>query len=133
MAKKKTTNANGGASPEGTAGAKHNVVNRNELMTGALSDTYALDCQIQAALDKHVKPLRKNKADIKSRLNKDLNITATVFNARYVPYRLEAQARAAGDDSTLGNLEELFKIAPVGTQAEMFGGGSADATAPAPA
>lgn len=124
MAKGKKANgkANGAKSAEGTTNAKHNVANRNRIMTDALAETYKLDTQIQAALEKHVAPLRAHKADIKSKLNKDLNITATVFNARYAPYKLEATARAASDDATLDNLRELFEVSPVGTQMDMMAG-----------
>lgn len=34
-------------------------------------------------MEKHVKPHREAKRDIKAKLREDLNITATVFNARY--------------------------------------------------
>ena len=114
--------ATGAESAEGTTNAKHNVANRSKIMTDALGEMYALDVQAEAALEKHLKPIRDQKSDIKSRLNKDLNITATVFNARYVPYKLEAQARAASDEATLDNLRELFEVSPVGTQMDMMAG-----------
>ncbi len=123
MAKKKAKasgKTNGAKSAEGTTNAEHNVANRNEQLTDALSEMYAIDVQVAAALEKHVAPLRAQKTDIKSRLNKDLNITATVFNARYLPYKLEAQARAAQDDATLDNLRELFEVSPVGAQVDMM-------------
>ena len=126
-------NTNGAAeSAEGTTNADHNVANRNKIMTDALGEMYVLDVQAEAALEKHLKPIRDQKRDIKSRLNKDLNITATVFNARYVAYKLEAQARAAEDDATLDNLKELFDVSPVGHQMDFIkDGGSAGASAPA--
>ncbi len=107
-------------SPAGTTNPKHNTANRNKIMTNALSETYNLDAEIKVAQDKYVKPLRDAKRDIKARLREDLNMTATVFNSRYVPYKVEALAIDAGDEATLDNLRELFEIAPVGTQMDFL-------------
>ncbi len=123
-----TLKPNGAESAEGTAAAGHNVANRTKIMSDALSETYKLDGQVQAALDKYVAPVREQKRDIKKRLNKELNITATVFNARYVAYKLEAQARAAEDEATLENLREFFEIAPVGHQMDFLGDDAAEGT-----
>ena len=119
MAKKKKTNGAGaapGASPEGTAGAGHNVVNLDKMRRDALGETYKLDCEIQVLLDKYIVPLRAAKTDIKKRLNDDANITRRVFAARYAAYRLEADAMAIEDGSTIEALKEFFEISPVGHQ-----------------
>ncbi len=110
---------NGGTSPEGTAGAKHNVANIERKVTDALAETYKLDGQIKAALEKHIAPDRAAKSDIKKKLNEDFNITRKVFAARYAAYRLEADARAAADTATLDTLALLFSITPIGVTADM--------------
>jgi hypothetical protein len=102
--------------------AKHNVANRSKMFEDALADTFALDQKITAAQAKHVKPLQANKSDIKKKLRKDLNVTADVFNARYVAYKLEGRAIAAGDDATLDTLREMFEHSPVGTQMDLVDG-----------
>lgn len=113
---------NGAESPEGTAAADHNVANIERRLRDAFAETYKLDTKIKADLDKYVAPNRAAKSDIKSKLNKDLNITRKVFAVRYAAYSLEADARAAEDNATLEILELMFSITPVGTQAEMFSG-----------
>ena len=117
------TQTNGAKSAEGTASAGLNVANRTQIMRDALSETYKLDGQVQAALEKHVVPIRAQKRDIKARLNKELNITASVFQAAYAPYKLAAQARAAGDEATLDNLKEFFEVSPIGHQMDFVGDG----------
>ena len=97
----------------------HNVANRQQMMKDALSETFALDQNLKAAAEKHLKADREAKSDIKKRLLKDLNITAKVFNARYVAYRLEAAAIEANDEATLDTLRELFEHAPIGAQVDM--------------
>ncbi len=98
----------------------NNVDHRTQQLTDALADFYALDQQIKAALEKHVKPYRDQKKDIKSRLNENLNINASVFAAGYASYKLAAQAENDGDDATLGALRELFEASPIGSQVNMF-------------
>lgn len=122
-------NTNGGAND--TTNPEPNTNNRSKIMTDALRDFYALDVKIQAMLEKHVKPLRDAKRDIKSKLHEDLNMTATVFNARFISYKAEAKALAAGDESTLDTLRELFAVSPVGSQVDMFVGDSEGAPASA--
>ena len=102
--------------------AKHNIGNRKKMMQDALAENFALDGKITAALEKHVKPYRDAKRDIKAKLREDLNITPAVFNARYAAYRLEGRAIAADDEATLDTLRELFEHSPVGTQMDMMDG-----------
>ncbi len=104
----------------GTAASNHNVKNRHQIMADALSETYELDAIIKAANDKHIKPVRAAKGDIKKRLNMDLNITAAVFQAAYAAYKVEAKAIEDEDDATLENLREYFKACPVGTQVDFI-------------
>lgn len=103
-----------------TVTAQHNIGNRKKMMEDALSETFTLDDQIAKAMEKHVKPYREAKRDIKAKLREDLNITATVFNARYAAYVVEGRAIAANDEATLDTLRELFEHAPVGTQVDMM-------------
>lgn len=98
----------------------HNVANRARIMKDALHETFVLDKNLKALAERHLKSDREAKSDIKKRLLKDLNITAKVFNARYVAYRLEATALEASDEATLDNLRELFEHAPVGSTADMI-------------
>ena len=107
-------------SAEGTTLAGHNTANRSRIMRDALSEMFSLDGQITEALTKYVEPIRSQKRDIKAKLNKELNITPTVFQAAYAPYKLAAQARAAGDEATLDNLREFFEVSPVGHQMDFI-------------
>ncbi len=97
----------------------HNVANRKQIMADALSETFKLDQQLKAAADMYLSSDRAAKSDIKKRLLKDLNVTAKVFNARYVAYRLEAAAIETSDEATLNTLRELFEHAPIGSQVNM--------------
>jgi hypothetical protein len=119
----KSLNPNDGKSPEGTAGAKHNVANIEQKLRGAFAETYKLDTSIKANLEKYVAPDRAAKSDIKKKLNAELNITRKLFVVRYAAYRLEADARAAEDTATLETLQMMFSISPVGTQMDFVGGG----------
>ena len=111
---------NGSKSAEGTAAAGHNTANRTEMMSNALSETYKLDQQSEAAMEKHIAPIRDEKRAIKKDLNTDLNITATVFNAVYTAYKVARQAEANDDPATLDNLREFFSASPVGFQMDAF-------------
>ena len=104
------TEQTSGASPEGTASAGHNVVNREKLMAASLSEMFVLDQKLDAANLKHCGPIRAQRRDIKKRLNKDLNVTAEVFNAKYGSYKVEARARLAEDTATLDTLREFSQI-----------------------
>lgn len=99
---------------------KHNVANRNKQIENALSETYKLDCQIKALVEKHIQPLRDAKSDIKKHLREDLSMPAKVFNIRYKAYQLEADAIANEDDITMQAIQELFEISPPGTQINML-------------
>ncbi len=105
-------------------GPGHNVPNRNKIMNDALSEMYELDGIVQALLDKYIVPVREQKIDIKKKLNKELNINATVFNARYTAYKVEAQAHETEDEAMLDNLKEFFEIAPIGHQMDAFADGA---------
>ncbi|NIA72297.1 hypothetical protein HBA54_27275 [Pelagibius litoralis] len=115
VAKNIAKEAANGTSGEG-ATAKHNSKVREERFQDAMQRTFALDQQIEALIEEHIKPLREDKREIKSKLSEDFNVTATTFNARYAPYKFEAKARANGDEASIDLLREIFEATPVGGQ-----------------
>ena len=116
MAKKFDNGSDGGTLSD----PKHNVKAREQQIKEGLEEMYQADCRIAASIEKHVKPDRDVKSDIKKKIREGLNITTQLFNARYSNYRLERQAMEASDDATLDVLKELYDIAPVGTQINLL-------------
>lgn len=116
MAKKLTSEEAG----DGHATKHHNVKARAEAFKESMERMYRLDQDIAALMEEHIKPLREDKAEIKSKLREDYNVTATVFNARFNAYKCERKAREGGDDATLDTLRELFESTPVGGQTDFM-------------
>jgi hypothetical protein len=107
----------------------HNVKARAEAFKESMERMYRLDQDIAAILTESVKPLRDDKAEIKSTLREDYNVTATAFNARYHAYKFERKAKEAGDDASLDMLRELFEASPVGGQVNFMDALDKDAAA----
>ena len=99
-----------------SANKQHNAGARKEGITKAMTETCSLDDQIEAAMEKHVTPLREAKKDIKKRMRDDFDISTKMFNARYATFRIEHKAKANGDDKILDTLSELYGVMPVGDQ-----------------
>lgn len=121
MAKKLTGSSNGKAN--GAAGAAsssqgankgHNVKARDEAIREAMEAHYQKDKEIERLIAEHLADLRQDKRDIKKRMAKDYEISATMFNARYAPYRIERKARDNGDDTVADALKELWQACPPG-------------------
>lgn len=110
----------GNAADDGAVSPDHNVANRKQRIGDALKRTWQLDQEIDVLIEEHIKELREEKSEIKKVLRDKLNISAKVFHARYVSYRLEAQARMVEDHPTLDTIKELFGESPIGSQVDMI-------------
>ena len=104
---------------EGATG-KANMANRSASIGKDLEKLYQLDCQIEAALAKHVTHLREEKGKIKAGLRADFELTTNVINARYGSFKLERKARDNGDEATLAAMREMYEIQPIGGQLDFI-------------
>jgi hypothetical protein len=107
--------ANGKSNTEGlgtTAG--HNAQARTEAMQKAFAEMYACDEQIEAAIEKYVKPYRESKSDTKARMKDEYGIPPKLLNARYNAYKIERDAAKAQDDATVDIIRELYDALPIG-------------------
>lgn len=98
---------------------EHNVKARKDAISESMEQLYKLDAQIAAAIEKHVKPFRDDKAAIKERLRDDYQIPAKLLNARYASYKLERFAEEAQDHTTLDVIREMFDALPVGGMVDL--------------
>ena len=110
--------ANGNEPVDATA--EHNIGNRRDEITAALKQLYALDCEIAALTEEHLKDLRADKSDIKKSLRERFQLTAKVIQARYYSYRIERDAERANDGVTLDAIRELHEALPIGGQASFL-------------
>jgi len=65
-------------------------------------------------MEKYIKPLRQEKAELKAGLKDDYGIPTRAFNARYGVYRLEKDAIKSEDDIMLDTVRELWDATPIG-------------------
>lgn len=92
---------------------------RGEMIRDALTETYDLDKQIAALQAQHLETPREKKSKIKKKLREHLKITAPVFQAVYVRYRMTRDAEAAEDSATLDTLREMAVAAGRGVTVDM--------------
>lgn len=97
--------------------AGHNAQARTEAMQKAFAELYACDEQIEAALEKYVKPYRESKSDIKTRMKDEYGVPPKLLNARYNAYKIEQDANKANDDATIDIIRELYDALPIGVGA----------------
>lgn len=109
-----------GSEPD-DATLQSNIGNRRDEITSGLKRLYALDCEIAALTEEHLKDLRAEKSDIKKSLRERFNLPATVVQARYYSYRIERDAERTNDGITLDAIRELHEALPIGGQANFLG------------
>lgn len=127
---RKTNHENDEQSDVAQSTAGHNSQTRKEALCSALEQLYRLDIEIAAFLRNHVKALREEKSEIKSRLREDFQMPAALVAARYASYRLERTAEDAQDETTLDAIREMYLALPVGGMVDLVS--AVERTPPAP-
>ena len=99
--------------------AAHSVSNRKDAIEEAFQECYRLDTEIEAIVEREVKPLRQEKGEVKSKLAADFELSKKAFNLHYAHWKAGQQARQRGDDAMLSTLQELHDILPIGGQLDL--------------
>lgn len=97
-------------------GAGHNSEARSKALAEGLSEWCALQDKEDDLLEKYIEPVRKLKAEIKSKLKADHEIPTVAFNARAALRRIELRKDA---DEVVLAVNEMFKATPVGANLDL--------------
>lgn len=87
---------------------------RADALKAAHEETYDLEKQEEALMDKHIKPLRERRSEIKSELKQNYEISAPQFNAWHGVYYFDREAEGGQDYISMQVIREQARACPVG-------------------
>jgi cysteinyl-tRNA synthetase len=104
----------------------HNSKSKLTVIRESMERLYRLDAEIDELIEEHIKELREQKTEIKTKLREEFNMPAKLIQARYASYRLERAAEESHDNQTLEAIREMFRALPIGGQGDFMNALSED-------
>ena len=96
-----------------TESERSNVKAITDAIVDGFAEMYQLDRQIDALIERHIRPLREKKSEVKRILREGYNMPAKLVSARYTGYVIERTAEDAGDSATQDTIRMLYEALPV--------------------